>query len=56
VTDLLTAAAALDIARRTGRFPARHETRRDELRITARTGCAVGPTVGADLSLDRRKE
>jgi putative redox protein len=36
VTDLLAAAVALDIARRAGRFLARHETRRDELRVTTR--------------------
>lgn len=37
VADLLAAAVALDIARRTGRFLIRHETRRDGLHITVRT-------------------
>jgi len=37
VADLLAAAVALDIARRTGRFLVRHGTRRDDLHVTVRT-------------------
>lgn len=40
VTDLLAAAVALDLARRAGQFLARHETRRDELHVTAHIGTA----------------